>query len=267
VKWGNTVEAEADAVGGKLPTRKQKHADALQVMTLADALLELRDEMPNERWRLHALARCRVAKLRIQLITVSDVSKWRDRRLRDAKPSTVVRELSIMQTAIDRAASDMAHDEATYNPVRHVKRPRVDDRRERRLFVNSGNHSNDRPQIGVNYTKMRIARFIVAVRDELDMLGEWDTRHTCNVRACVNPDHLLSGTRQDNALDRYEQGTAPVGERAPNAQLTEQAVREVHKLASSMTQASIADQFGVSSTTISNILNGVTWRHVYDEVT
>lgn len=135
------------------------------------------------------------------------------------------------------------------------------------LFVNSGNHSNDRPQIGVNYTKMRIARFIVAVRDELDMRGEWDTRHTCNVRACVNPDHLLSGTRQDNALDRYEQGTAPVGERAPNAQLAEHAVREVHRLASTMTQARIADQFGVSSTTISNILNGVTWRHVYDEVT
>ncbi len=135
------------------------------------------------------------------------------------------------------------------------------------LFVNSGNHSNDRPQIGANYTKMRIARFIVAVRDELDMRGEWDTRHTCNVRACVNPEHLLSGTRQDNALDRYEQGTAPVGERAPNARLTEQAVREVHRLASSMTQIRIAEQFGVSSTTISNILNGVTWRHVYDEMT
>ncbi len=133
VKWGNTVEAEADAVGGKLPTRRQKQADALQAMTLADALLELRDEMPNERWRLHALARCRVAKLHIEAITVSDLSKWRDRRLRDAKPSTVVRELSIMQTAIDRVASDMARDEAARNPVRQVKRPRVDDRRERRL--------------------------------------------------------------------------------------------------------------------------------------
>ncbi|WP_419740728.1 hypothetical protein [Ruegeria sp.] len=135
------------------------------------------------------------------------------------------------------------------------------------LFVTGGNHSNGRPQIGVNYTKMRIARFIVAVRDELDMLGEWDTRHTCNVRACVNPDHLLSGTRQDNALDRYAQGTAPIGERAPNARLTHDDVREVHRLASSMKQARIADRFRVSTTTISNILNGVTWRHVYDEMT
>ncbi len=134
------------------------------------------------------------------------------------------------------------------------------------VFVRGGNHSNGRPQIGVNYTKMRIARFIVAVREELDMQGEWDTRHTCNVRECVNPDHLLSGSRQDNALDRYEQGTAPVGERAPNARLTEDEVKEVHRLAGSMTQARIAELFRVSETTISNILNGVTWRHVYDEM-
>ncbi len=135
------------------------------------------------------------------------------------------------------------------------------------LFVNGGNHSNGRPQIGVNYTKMRVARFLVAVRDELDMRGQWDTRHTCNVRACVNPDHLLSGTRQDNALDRHEQGTAPIGERAPNARLTQDDVREVHRLAGSMKQARIAERFRVSATTISNILNGVTWRHVYDEMT
>ncbi len=133
LKWGNIVEAEADAVGGMLPTRARKQADALQATTLSTALLQLASDMPSERWRLHTLTRSKIAKLRIEAITVSDLSKWRDGRLRDAKPSTVVRELSLIQTAIDRAVGDNLSEEPRRNPVRQVKRPRVDDRRERRL--------------------------------------------------------------------------------------------------------------------------------------
>ncbi len=131
VKWGNTVEAEADAVGGALPTRAQKHAEAVQAMTLADALHHLADEMTGERWRLHALARTKLAKLRIDVLTSADVASWRDQRVRDAKPTTVVRELSLLQSAIDRALGDAASDG---NPVRHVKRPRNTGRRDRRLI-------------------------------------------------------------------------------------------------------------------------------------
>jgi hypothetical protein len=126
--------------------------------------------------------------------------------------------------------------------------------------------SNGRPQIGVDYTKIRVARLIVACRDELDMRAEWDTRHTCNVRACVNPDHLLSGTRQENALDRYEQGTAPVGERAPNAKLTAEQVWQVLDMLNDgeRTMTEIACQFGCSLTTISKIKHGHTWRHIWE---
>ncbi|MEM8629831.1 MAG: site-specific integrase [Pseudomonadota bacterium] len=131
LKWANSVEAMADAVGGALPSRAQHQADALQTMTLTDALQQLADEMTGERWRLLALSRLKVARLRIEAITAADVSKWRDKRLQGAKPSTVVRELSLMQTAIDRAQRGNS---ASYeNPLRQVKRPRVNDRRERRL--------------------------------------------------------------------------------------------------------------------------------------
>ncbi|NOC83340.1 site-specific integrase [Ruegeria sp. HKCCD6428] len=130
VKWARDTEtnAERSDVFGQ---RKLVGADAVPELALADALHQLADEQAGERWRLHALARTRMAKLRIDVLTVDDIVQWRDLRMRDARPSTVVRELSLIQTAIDRQLGDRAN--TSMNPVRHVKRPRVDDRRERRL--------------------------------------------------------------------------------------------------------------------------------------
>ena len=31
-------------------------------------------------------------------------------------------------------------------------------------------------------------------------------RHTCNEKLCVNPDHLITGTYQDNLFDQIENG-------------------------------------------------------------
>ncbi|NKW91929.1 site-specific integrase [Rhodobacteraceae bacterium R_SAG9] len=130
VKWGSAIEAQADAIGGTLPTPASKQAGAPQVLTFADALRRLTNEMPEERWRLEALARYKVAKSRIDSLRVEDVSNWRDMRLQDAKPSTVVRELSLMQTAIDRVFGDVGKD---MNPVRQTQRPKIKEQRDRRL--------------------------------------------------------------------------------------------------------------------------------------
>ena len=58
------------------------------------------------------------------------------------------------------------------------------------------------------------------------------------------------------------------GETAGQAKLKEVQVREIHKLWKSgeVTQEYLSSMFGVASSAISRIVNGVRWRHVYNEL-
>lgn len=84
-------------------------------------------------------------------------------------------------------------------------------------------------------------------------------RHKCDVPRCVNVDHLELGTNQDNTDDMYRRGRAPVGERHGNHKLTE--VDALLIRASDERGVVLADRFGVSQATISEIRRGVSWRH------
>ena len=88
-------------------------------------------------------------------------------------------------------------------------------------------------------------------------------RHKCDNPICVNPDHLETGTQQDNINDRNARGRQAKGEKQHLAKLTEDDVVEIKVLLGfGMSNRQIARQFGVSESIISNIKRGKTWAHV-----
>lgn len=84
--------------------------------------------------------------------------------------------------------------------------------------------------------------------------------HTCDVRHCVNPDHLFAGTIADNQRDMKLKGRASRGERSSSAKLTEAAVRQIRT--DNRPGWKLAAIYGVSQTTISEVRSRKVWAHV-----
>jgi len=76
-----------------------------------------------------------------------------------------------------------------------------------------------------------------------------DASHSCGNGhlGCVNPKHLRWDTRSGNHADKVEHGTTNRGEAHPSSKLTEDQVREIRSLAGKMTNAKVAEMFGVSA--------------------
>lgn len=86
--------------------------------------------------------------------------------------------------------------------------------------------------------------------------------HKCDVRSCVNPDHLFLGTHQDNCDDKWRKNRAnmPRGSRHGMSKITEEAAAAIRIDARSYRQ--IAKAFGISKSNVAFIKAGATWGHV-----
>lgn len=89
--------------------------------------------------------------------------------------------------------------------------------------------------------------------------------HSCDVRCCVNPEHLRLGTNSENMLDMYRKGRCQRlrGEEHPLAKLSTLQVVEIRSLrASGVSVRNLASRYGVDDSLIGLIAKRRIWRHV-----
>ena len=84
--------------------------------------------------------------------------------------------------------------------------------------------------------------------------------HRCDVRSCVNPDHMFIGTAKENAADKLRKGRQAKGEKSGTAKVTEDVVRSIRADVGSYRQLGL--KYGLGHVAVRLIRLKRTWRHV-----
>lgn len=97
---------------------------------------------------------------------------------------------------------------------------------------------------------------------------EWPERlcvcHTCDNRKCCNPYHLWLGTVADNNRDMRMKNRHNFGEHNGSSKVSEKDVIQIRKLYENdgVTQMQLADKYGITNGTVSEIVLRKTWKHI-----
>lgn len=82
--------------------------------------------------------------------------------------------------------------------------------------------------------------------------------------SCCNPAHLTVGSQADNMQDCSRKGRTTYGERSTGAKLTDITATEIRAryATGQCSQASLAKEYGVCQASISELIRGLTWKHL-----
>jgi len=115
---------------------------------------------------------------------------------------------------------------------------------------------------GLNGSSYQTHRVAFAVTNgDTDLL----VLHTCDNPPCCNPNHLFAGTIKINSQQRDDRGRAANtrGEGNGHTKLTEDDVHEIRRLyAGGWLQHEIAEDYGISQSTVSKICTYKNWKHI-----
>jgi len=91
--------------------------------------------------------------------------------------------------------------------------------------------------------------------------------HKCDVRNCVNPDHLFLGTQKDNVLDmcikKRNKSNTPLGEKNHLSKLKGYQVFEMREIYArgGISYKKLAEKYGISAMTAFRAVTKQSWRH------
>lgn len=89
-----------------------------------------------------------------------------------------------------------------------------------------------------------------------------EAAHSCGNMRCVARRHLSWKTPFENEKDKLIHGTRVRGEQVGTSRLTEKDVRGILQLKGSISQAKIAQRYGVSQTLVGAIHRRKVWGHI-----
>ena len=74
------------------------------------------------------------------------------------------------------------------------------------LAKNSGGYANKRLRINGEWKTFTVHRLVLEHSLGRQLRPEYFACHTCEVRKCINPNHLWEGSRQENSQYRFKKG-------------------------------------------------------------
>ena len=87
--------------------------------------------------------------------------------------------------------------------------------------------------------------------------------HKCDNPKCINPEHLFLGTQKDNMRDMWEKGRGKVPTfKGKILDSRIKAIRAFYKLNPNESKTTIAKLFNMNVRTMTDLLNGVTYKHL-----
>lgn len=125
-------------------------------------------------------------------------------------------------------------------------------------------YSRDKDGYGQTYYNSRVTqthRLVCLLAHGEPPTPKHQAAHSCGNSSCINKGHLRWRTAGENIAEKEAHGTKLVGAAIPSSKLDDQKVAQILSLKGEKT-GRIAGQFGVTASTIRNILSGKTWRHV-----
>lgn len=95
-------------------------------------------------------------------------------------------------------------------------------------------------------------------------VGNLYVLHTCDNILCINPSHLWLGTHEDNMQDMRNKDRSLRGSKNVKAKLSDNDVLDIKSILreGDMKLQEIADKYGVTKGTISQINTGRIWSHI-----
>lgn len=136
---------------------------------------------------------------------------------------------------------------------------------------NSDGYAQVKIKKGSRYVTVKHHRLVYAAEHKLSVLEMKNlvVMHKCDVRNCINPEHLMLGTVAMNNQDKlqkgrnvgFPQGNSYQKQGTGNTRLTDEQVREI-RACTGLTQTQIAKKYGITQANVSKIRLRHSFTHI-----